>query len=134
MRELNPEATGARIPVVETTLSRSLAEIAAAGIQGVRTSDLCAGDWVIVRTKNSVYSLTALGEGRFTAIGGWFATSGGGADGTPVRINGCTWGGHAIATNIVAAPGMCIEFGNGVRTTRVREVQLIRHGAAVTIH
>ena len=121
---------------MQTTLVRTLAAIAEAapGIQGIRTNDLCAGDWVIVRTKNSVYSLTALGEGRFTAIGGWFAADGAGAKGTAVRINGCTWGGHAIATDVVAAPGMCIEFDNGVRTTRVREVQLIRHGQSVTIH
>jgi hypothetical protein len=27
---------------------------------------------------------------------------------------------------MLAAPGMCIEFGNGVRTTRVRDVEVIR--------
>jgi hypothetical protein len=51
-----------------------------------------------------------------------------GADATSVGVSGCTWGQQAILTGMIAAPGMCVEFDNGVRTTRVREVQLIRHG------
>ena len=86
----------------------------------------------MIRTKNSVYSLAALGDGRFAATGGWFAAEG--AEATPVRVAGCTWGGQAIITGLVAAPGMCIEFDNGVRTTRVREVQLLRRDASTTIH
>ncbi len=43
-----------------------------------------------------------------------------------VRVVGCTWGGSAILLRMVAAPGMCIEFDNGVRTTRAREVRVLR--------
>jgi hypothetical protein len=96
-------------------------------IQGVWASDVKAGDWVIVRTKNSVYSLAALGDGRFQVAGGWFASHGDAP--RLVRILGCTWGGRAILTEMVAAPGMFVEFDNGVQTTRVRDVRVMRDGA-----
>jgi hypothetical protein len=93
-------------------------------VDGVRADDLHAGDWLVIRTRNSVYALASLGQGRFRAAGGWFAASG--ADGQDVRIAGCTWGGAAIHTRLAAAVGMFVEFDNGVRTTRVREVRLLR--------
>jgi len=99
----------------------------ASRVQAVRGRDVSEGDWLVVRTKNSVYVLSAQGDGRFVVTGGWFSAHG--ADATSVAVNGCTWGRHAILTGVVAAPGMCIEFDNGVRTTRVREVQLIRQRA-----
>jgi hypothetical protein len=39
-----------------------------------------------------------------------------------VCINGCTWGGSAIKSDILAAPGLFLEFGNRVRTTRIQQV------------
>jgi hypothetical protein len=93
-------------------------------IQGVWSSDVKAGDWIIIQTKNSVYSLAAIGDGRFQVAGGWFASHG--VDAAHVRILGCTWGGRAILTEMVAAPGMFIEFDNGVQTTRVRDVRVMR--------
>lgn len=93
-------------------------------IQGVWSSDVKAGDWIIIRTKNSVYSLAAIGDGRFQVAGGWFSSHG--IDAAQVRILGCTWGGRAILTEMVAAPGMFIEFDNGVQTTRVRDVRVMR--------
>jgi hypothetical protein len=104
--------------------------IAAASGLGT-TGDVRVGDAVVVRTKNSVYSLVSTGDGHFRVAGGWFAAHG--AEAMPVRVNGCTWGRCAILTGMVAAPGMFIEFDNGVRTTRVRNVQLIRH-ATGTVH
>jgi hypothetical protein len=94
---------------------------------GVRMSSVRAGDWIIVRTRNSTYSLAALGDGRFMVSGGWFAAAR--AEDRPVRVRGCTWGGPALLERMVAAPGMCIEFDNGVCTTRARDVRLIRDGA-----
>ena len=93
-------------------------------IQGVWAADIKPGDWVVVRTRNSVYSLAALGDGRFQVAGGWVGA--GGLVSTPVRVAGCTWGGRAILTDLVAAPGMFIEFSNGVHTTRVRNVRVLR--------
>lgn len=98
----------------------------AQAIDGVWADDVQPGDWIVVRTKNSVYSLAALGKGRYRVAGGWFASSG--AEGHDVRIAGCTWGGAAIHTALVAGVGMFLEFDNGVRTTRIREVRLLRGG------
>jgi hypothetical protein len=100
-------------------------------IDGVWADSIQPGDWLVVRTKNSTYSLAALGEGRFQPAGGWFKTSG--SEGQDVRITGCTWGGAAIHTRLLAAVGMFIEFDNGVRTTRIREVTLLR-GPVGTTH
>ncbi len=58
--------------------------------------------------------------------GGWFAAHG--EEDRDVRIAGCTWGGAVIHTRLVAAIGMFLEFDNGVRTTRIRDVKLIRGG------
>lgn len=115
------------IRIVPTTGIHTLDRITevAPEVPGVRLQDVAVGDAVVVRTKNSVYSLVATGEGAFRVTGGWFAAHG--AESAPVRVLGCTWGRCAILTGMVAAPGMFIEFDNGVRTTRVRDVQLVRH-------
>ena len=43
-----------------------------------------------------------------------------------VRVNGCTFGGSAIKTDIVAAPGLFMEFDTLVCTTRIRAARLLR--------
>jgi hypothetical protein len=111
-----------------TALARTLDRIAAhAGrIEGIRELDVTPGDWVIIKTRNSTYVLAALGSGHFRVTGGWFAASG--LDHSNVRILGCTWGGSVIHTQLIAAPGMCVEFDNSVRTSRILEVCLFRDG------
>jgi hypothetical protein len=101
-------------------------------MDGIREEDLEPGDVVIIRTRNSTYSLRVNGDGTFDATGGWFARHAG--SGERVRIAGCTWGGSALLTRMVAAPGMCLEFTNRVLTTRIREVRHIRPTAVSTIH
>jgi len=96
----------------------------AAGLAGgVRRRDLDPGDRVIVSTKNSVYSLTARADGFFAVSGGWFEREGSGS--ATVEILGCTAGGHAIFTDHIAAPGLFLEFADGLRTTRIRTVRRI---------
>ena len=88
-----------------------------------RKQDLQPGDCVIVSTKNSVYRLLALGGNLFHASGGWFDRTS--SRGT-VSVNGCTLGGSAICTDIVAANGLFLEFGNSVSTTRIQNVRVLR--------
>lgn len=116
-----------------SALSRTLGSLTrcAAVTDSVRERDLAVGDWVLVRTRNSVYVLGFLGAGAYQVSGGWFDRQGSGP--TVVRVNGCTWGGHAILAGVVAAPGMFIEFDNGLGTTRIQEVRLLRCAAA-TVH
>jgi len=99
----------------------------AAEIPGLWSDQVRPGDWILVRTRNSCYSLSAQEDGRFLVAGGWFAARGREQD--PVRVCGCTWGGSIIHTRIVAAAGMFLEFDNGVRTTRIADVRLIRGGS-----
>jgi hypothetical protein len=121
-------------------------------VEGVRIDDLEPGDWVVVRTRNSTYTLRANADGTFDAEGGWFArqdAAGLPGDNSPVsglpaeasekvgkrrRVMGCTWGGSALLTRMIAAPGMFLEFDNRVRTTRICEVRHLRRKAAATIH
>jgi hypothetical protein len=113
-------------------LSLSLGRLTcwAAETESLRERDLAVGDFVLVRTRNSLYVLAVLGAGAYQVSGGWFDRHGSPA---VVRVNGCTWGGHAILTGVVAAPGMFIEFDNGVGTTRIQEVRLLRW-ATTTVH
>ena len=46
-----------------------------------------------------------------------------------VKINGCTWGGSAIKIDIVAAAGLCLEFGNKVRTSPIQKIALFPKGS-----
>lgn len=88
-----------------------------------RKQDLQPGDCVIVSTKNSVYRLRALGGDLFLPSGGWFDQT---QSRDPVTVNGCTFGGSAICTDVVAAIGLFLEFGNNVSTTRIRDVRVLR--------
>ena len=96
---------------------------AAGVIGGVKRRELDPGDRVIVSTRNSVYSLTVRADGAFDVSGGWFEREGTGT--STVEILGCTAGGHALFTDHIAAPGLFMEFADGLRTTRIRTVRRI---------
>ena len=85
---------------------------------------LCLGDLLMVRTRNSLYSIGVLGNDRFSVSGGWFDHN----DLAPIEIAiaGCTHGGRAIRPDLIAARGVFLEFGNRVLTTRIQEVELVR--------
>ncbi len=93
-------------------------------LEAVRKRDLLCGDWVLVTTKNSVYSICVLGCDSYSVSGGWFDREG--VSPQKTTINGCTWGGSAINLDLVAAPGLFLEFGNQVMTTRIQHVRVIR--------
>src|SRR5262245_33713537 len=102
-----------------TTLSRFAHET-----DGVRKDDLRPGDRVLVTTRNSTYSIRMLSPDRYEVSGGWFASHGHGT--MVLGINGCTFGGHAIHSGLLAARGLFLEFANRVVTTRIHRVDLIR--------
>ena len=94
-------------------------------LDGVRRRDLRPGDRLIVSTRNSIYSITATDDkDAYDVAGGWFDRQGN----SPIRleINGCTAGGSALFRRMLAAPGLFLEFANGVKTTRIRTVRLLR--------
>ena len=94
------------------------------GIDGVWKSGLEWGDLVTVVTLNSVYTLCAIGDNQFMASGGWFDRRN--SSPVVVTVNGCSWGGSAINRKLVAAPGLHLEFGNGVVTTPIQKVLVER--------
>ena len=102
---------------------------AAEEMSGVRRRDLIPGDRIIVSTRNSVYSLTAKPDGSFLVSGGWFERQGLGT--VEIEVVGCTAGGHALFVEHVAAPGLFLEFGDGLRTTRIRTVRRIAHDSRI---
>jgi len=120
----------AAVPV----LARTLSTIVEHDIddRAIRRQDLVAGDLIIVRTRNSVYLMWVLGEDRFAVRGGWFDQH----EESPVtvRINGCTYGQSAIRHDVVAAPGLFLEFGNNVRTTRIQDVRIERQAGSTVLH
>jgi hypothetical protein len=106
--------------------ARDLESLARASeeIEGVRRRDLSPGDRVVVATRNSFYALTATVRGTFQVAGGWFDRHGHAP--SELAVAGCTAGGSALLADLVAAPGLFLEFANGVRTTRIRHVRLMR--------
>ena len=93
-------------------------------IDPVCKRDLQNGDLVVVRTRNSTYSICVVGPELYTVSGGWFDLQSSAP--LTVAINGCTWGGSAIKSDILAAPGLFLEFSNRVRTTRIQQVDVFR--------
>ena len=106
-------------------LGQSLNKIvdSAIHLKQVRKTGLRFGDMVIINTRNSVYSLRTLSDGSFLVCGGWFDKKGLSPMKTTVR--GCTWGGSIIKMDVVAACGLCLEFGNRVVTSPIKEVSVI---------
>ena len=111
-------------PCLQRTLGAILRS--AEGLGAVPKSDLEFGDLVLVTTAHSIYSIYALGGDRYSVSGGWFDRHG--LSPMETEITGCTWGGSVIKWDIMAACGLHLEFGNGVVTSPIRSVQVIRSG------
>lgn len=92
----------------------------------VRRRDLTWRASLLVTTKNSTYAINRAGDDTWFVWGGWFARHG--QLPAVVGINGCTWGGSVIYPEILAAPGLFLEFANGVTTTRIRSVCVVAGG------
>jgi len=88
----------------------------------VRKREVYRGDWVLVRTCNSVYTIRMLDDHHCLVSGGWFDRHG--LSPVVTSITGCSWGGCMIKTDIIAACGLCLEFGNRVITSPIRAIVL----------
>ena len=89
----------------------------------IRTDGLHAGDVVVIKTRNSVYSIRVLEDGLYKVSGGLFDSEG--VSSINITINGCTWGGKAINKDIIAALGLCLEFGNRIVTSPIQKACVI---------
>ena len=111
-----------------TALQRTLGAIAeqADGLKEVRKRELYFGDWVLVTTANSTYSIHVIGDNLYHVSGGWFDREG--LSPLKTTITGFRWGRRALKPDIVAACGLHLEFGNGVVTSRIQEIDVTRFG------
>jgi len=118
------------VPVLARTLSAITEHARDDG--AVRRQDLSVGDRLLVRTRNSTYLMWSLGGDEFAVSGGWFDSH----EMSPatIRINGCTYGRSAIRHDVLAAPGLYLEFANNVRTTRIMEVRVERSTEETVLH
>jgi len=89
-------------------------------------SDLRVGDQVFVKTHNSLYVIRVVENGSYIVSGGWFDRKG--LSPMKTTIAGCTWGGSVIKVDVVAACGLCLEFGNRLTTSAIRKVFVFRRG------
>lgn len=96
-------------------------------LKQVRKAELQYGDLLLITTRNSVYSVRVLEKDLYLVSGGWFDKEG--LSPLKTTIAGCTWGGSIIKIDIVAACGLCVEFGNRVVTSTIKKVCLIRYGS-----
>jgi hypothetical protein len=101
-------------------------------LQQVRKSELDAGDWLQVTTRNSVYSIYVLDKGVYSISGGWVDQQG--LSPLTTTINGCTWGGSVIKVDVAAACGLRLEFGKRVVTSTIQKVVVIRSSARTQIN
>ena len=108
-----------RIGIALPEVLRGVGELSA-----VRRSELLIGDVMLIRTRNSLYTIRLAAQGCYHATGGWFDRKG--LSPHPVAINGCTWGGTLIKVDILAACGLCVEFSNRVVTSPVRSIAVLR--------
>jgi len=95
-------------------------------LEQVHKLNLRQGDCLVVKTANSVYTIYTVGDGSFLISGGWFDRKG--KSPMKVRITGCTWGGSIIKIDVVAACGLCLEFGNHVVTSPVKKILVLPNG------
>lgn len=93
----------------------------------LRKSELSSGDRVLVKTRNSVYSIRILSDKDCLVSGGWFDRKG--LSPMKTRITGCTWGGSVVNVDVVAVCGLCLEFGNRVVTTSIQRVFVLPAGS-----
>ena len=93
-------------------------------LREIPKASLRAGDLVLVRTSNSLYTVGVLANGFCRVSGGWFDRKG--LSPATTRISGCTWGGSAIKIDIAAACGLRLEFGNRLVTSTIQKIILFR--------
>jgi hypothetical protein len=97
------------------------------GAAGVRRNEVRDGDWLMVKTRNSVYTILIRDGGVCRVSGGWFDRRG--KSPMETTVAGVTWGGSVIKVDLLAAVGLCIEFGNRLITTEARRIVHFRRAS-----
>jgi hypothetical protein len=93
-------------------------------LKHISKNSLEYGDFIFVRTRNSIYKMRKAEEDLYEVWGGWFDRKG--LSPKRLTIRGCTWGGSVINISMAAACGLCLEFGNNLITSPVIGIILIK--------
>ena len=117
------------VPASSRQAAPSLQGFAAAAIEadGIYLASLAAIDQLEVRTRNSLYKLTMLSDGRVLVLGGAFFPVW-----TEAHLAGSTLGGSFLKVGWVGC-GFCMEFlhaGQRIVTTRARTIRKIENASA----
>ena len=93
-------------------------------VKQIPKASLNHGDLILVTTHNSLYKLRKKENNLFEVSGGWFDRQ----KLSPfiVTVAGCSWGGSIIKVDIVAACGLCLEFGNRLITSPILKIAHIK--------
>lgn len=80
-------------------------------------SEVEIGDYIMVKTQNSIYKLQACSGREYLVNGGRFDRK----KQSPIRttITGCGLGSAFVKIDLIAACGLRIEFGNRVITSSI---------------
>ena len=92
----------------------------------IHKSDLSLGDFLIIQTLNSIYTILVQEKGYYLVSGGWFDKKG--ISPSKIKITGCSWGASIINIEILAACGLCLEFENRLVTSQIKKISLIKAG------
>lgn len=112
------------VPAPSQQSAPSLQGFAQAALEadGIYLASLAAIDQLEIRTRNSTYKVTMLGDGRVLVLGGAFFPVW-----TEAHLAGSTLGGSFLKVGWVGC-GFCMEFlheGQRIVTTRAREIRKI---------
>lgn len=86
----------------------------------VKKSEARPGDKIIVKTLNSTYTIMVEPNEKYSVSGGWFDRKN--LPSVKTTILGCSWGGSVIKTDIIAACGLHLEFGNKLITSKILKI------------
>lgn len=93
-------------------------------LRQIPKATLGLGDLVLVTTCNSVYKIRKKENNLYEVSGGWFDRKG--LSPFVVTVRGCSWGGSIIKVDVVAACGLCLEFGNSLITSPIRKIAVVK--------
>lgn len=87
-------------------------------------SEVEIGDYILVKTRNSIYKLRALKESEYLVSGGRFDRQ----KQSPIctTVTGCGLGSAFVKIDLIAACGLRIEFGNRVITGTISSYVVFR--------
>ena len=130
--QVDPEGSSRGMDTETNSLHLRAIIDSAKRLEVVKKAELNSGDCVQITTRNSSYWIQALENGLYLISGGWVELHGS----SPLKttIPGCSWGGSAIKGDIVAACGLHLEFGNGVVTSKIQKVTVIRKSEKELVH